>query len=402
MTVPTDLEIWASDNGSAIVGSLVATAAQWQSNITIGGATYGIIRFSFSGSPNLSSVLQGHALTITGMANDSNNGENMEVYAANNTNDTIDVLMPERTSNSDDETGATGSGSVTSSGARRKKPSSAKLGLGFKMPEKISDGHLNWLFNRCTEWIDYFANGGAITFRATLAAWKAVTRTGAGGEIINEGGGFVRFDETATDESGEGFYAQTTGAGVGVVELASPDMIWALLANEINETLTPVSAYLDFGSISATSTGTSTVTVYGARSEDAVSVGLPSALSASVIPWARVTADDTVTIYLYNPTGSPIDPAAGDFNVFVTKPNRNPANTLRGLKIKTNLLSGAYASGTALDTDLALDFNTAAFWLLLANTQHKEDLLNDAGAYAILQASTDADAIMAAMNGGSY
>ena len=121
-----------------------------------------------------------------------------------------------------------------------------------------------------------------------------------------------------------------------------------------------------------------------------------------MIPWARVTADDTVTIYLYNPTGAPIDPSAGDFNVFVTKPNRNPANTLRGLKIKTNLLSGAYASGTALDTDLALDNNTAAFWLLLANAQHKEDLLNDAGAYAILQASTDADAIMAAMNGGSY
>ena len=179
-------------------------------------------------------------------------------------------------------------------------------------------------------------------------------------------------------------------------------MIWSLLANEINETLTPASAYLDFGSISATSTGTATVTVYGARSEDLANVGLPSALSASVIPWARVTADDTVTIYLYNPTGAPINPAAGDFNVFVTKPNRNPANTIRGLKIKTNLLSGAYASGTALDTDLALDNNTAAFWLLLANTQHKEDLLNDAGAYAILQASTDADAIMNAMNGGSY
>ena len=400
MPVPATPEVWASEAGGSVVAGLTATNAEFLSTSIVGSVTYGLIKYTLTAA-NLSAVLPGHTFVTAGFVNAANNGS-FYITAADDTLNTITIRQTTRLDAVLNETGQTASSSVTSGGALLSAPSTAKQQQGYLAAERPSANHFNWLFNILTDWIVYFANGGAITLRATLAAWKAVTRTGAGGEIINEGGGFVRFDETATDESGEGFYAQTTGAGVGVVELASPDMIWSLLANEINETLTPASAYLDFGSISATSTGTATVTVYGARSEDLANVGLPSALSASVIPWARVTADDTVTIYLYNPTGAPIDPSAGDFNVFVTKPNRNPANTLRGLKIKTNLLSGAYASGTALDTDLALDNNTAAFWLLLANAQHKEDLLNDAGAYAILQASTDADAIMAAMNGGSY
>lgn len=401
MTVPDVPQIWASETGGNVVTGMTGTAAQHTgTNLVVNNVTYGLIEYQF-GATNLSAVLQSHTLNISGFTNAENNGS-FYIQSVDDTANTVIVRNTARTSAALDETGATAPATITTGGALKSAPSDVKQEQGYIPDEKPSAQHFNWLFNILTSWIVYLSNGGAITFRATLAAWKAITRTAVGGETINEGGGFIRFDDTATEEPGEGFYEQDTGAGRGVLELASPDMIWALLANEINETLTPVSAYIDFGSISASTAGTATVTVYGARGEDAVTVGLPSGLSTSVIPWGRVTADDTVTIYLYNPTGSPIDPAAGDFNVFVTKPNRNPANTIRGLKIKTNLLGGVYATGAALDADLALETNTAAFWLLLANTQHKEDLLNDAGAYAILQDSTNADAIMAAMNGGSY
>jgi hypothetical protein len=153
MAVSTDLEVWASSDGAAVAGPLTITAAQWQSNVTIGSAQYGVIRFTCSGSPDLSAVIAGHVITVTGFTNANNNGENMTIYAVNNSTDVIDVLMPERTSNSDDQTGATASGSVTTTGARRKKPSTSKFGLGFAIPEKPSDGHVNWVLNRITDWI---------------------------------------------------------------------------------------------------------------------------------------------------------------------------------------------------------------------------------------------------------
>ena len=250
--------------------------------------------------------------------------------------------------------------------------------------------------------LDAATLGGSITLRDTLAAWKAITRVVAGVEIVKEGSGLLRFDPTATEESGEGFYAQDVGSGLGVLELASPDMCLGLLGNDINESLQPITAYLDFASIAASSVGSASVTVYGARDGDPVLLGVPSSLSSSLIHWAKVTADDVVTIYLFNTSGAPIDPVASNFNIMVHKPARLPAITLRGLKIKNNLLSGSYVDGAALDADLAESTNTSDFWLLLANTQHKEDLLNDVAAYNLLKDSVDGDAIMSAMNGGSY
>ena len=79
---------WATDTGSAIVGSLVPTSAEYQSTIIQSGVTYGLIKYSFSGTPVLSGVLVGHQLTVAGFANAENNG----VYTVYSSNDTTDKI----------------------------------------------------------------------------------------------------------------------------------------------------------------------------------------------------------------------------------------------------------------------------------------------------------------------
>lgn len=62
------------------------------------------------------------------------------------------------------------------------------------------------------------------------------------------------------------------------------------------------------GSITAGAVGTVTVEVLGARPDEqqTVQVGLPSGINTGLVPWGNVTGKDTVTIYLYNRTASPI------------------------------------------------------------------------------------------------
>src|SRR5690349_9609536 len=65
----------------------------------------------------------------------------------------------------------------------------------------------------------------------------------------------------------------------------------------------------DVGSIAAGGQGLVTVPVVGARANRGmtVQVGLPSAWSTGLVPYGYVSADDVVTIVLYNSTGAPID-----------------------------------------------------------------------------------------------
>ena len=71
----------------------------------------------------------------------------------------------------------------------------------------------------------------------------------------------------------------------------------------------------DVGSIAAGGIGTVTITVKGARPDEGMTVlvGLPSTISTGLVPWGNVTANDTVVLYLYNRTGSPIDPSSADY-----------------------------------------------------------------------------------------
>jgi len=152
---PSKLPQWATSTGSNILTGLTATAAQWQSNITISGVQYGIIRYTFSGSPDLSTVIAGHKLNVTtGFTNTENKVSGAEIYAVNNTSDYIDALSLERISNSLDETGVSAtSTTVTDDGARIVEPSGSKKAAGFRSPEKPSDGMFNWLLYYIYSWL---------------------------------------------------------------------------------------------------------------------------------------------------------------------------------------------------------------------------------------------------------
>lgn len=75
------------------------------------------------------------------------------------------------------------------------------------------------------------------------------------------------------------------------------------------------SATVDVGSIATGAIGTVTISVLGARIDRGmtVQVGLPSSISTGLVPWGNVTANDVVTLYLYNRTGSSIDPASATY-----------------------------------------------------------------------------------------
>ena len=77
------------------------------------------------------------------------------------------------------------------------------------------------------------------------------------------------------------------------------------------------SASIDFASISAGAVGTQSVTVTGAKTGDVVALGPPSGINANLIWSGYVSAADTVTIRLYNPTGGAIDPASATWKVVV-------------------------------------------------------------------------------------
>lgn len=76
---------------------------------------------------------------------------------------------------------------------------------------------------------------------------------------------------------------------------------------------------LDVGSIGAGDKQTFTIAVPAARADEAqtVVVGVPSAFNQNVIPWAFVSADEVVTVVLWNPTAGSIDPAAATYTVRV-------------------------------------------------------------------------------------
>lgn len=72
----------------------------------------------------------------------------------------------------------------------------------------------------------------------------------------------------------------------------------------------------DFGNINAQTQSTTTVTVDGARSGDAVLVRPTTAVNGIILD-GTVTADDTVTIRAVNYSSGAIDPASQVYRVIV-------------------------------------------------------------------------------------
>jgi hypothetical protein len=204
-TKPTSLPTWATSTGSTIVGSLVATSAVFQNTVTQGGANYGQIKFTFSGSPSFASVIVGHKLTISGMAQTLNNFSNAYIYAVDDTADTIDVLLTSRTDATADETGATGAGTVTDAGAIIQEPTTAKKAQGFLTPQAPSDGGMNWFNNLVYQWL-YFINDSAFeafhkfTSAETWAASTGATLTRVAVDTSKMTGGQINIDIDGTTE----------------------------------------------------------------------------------------------------------------------------------------------------------------------------------------------------------
>ena len=72
---------------------------------------------------------------------------------------------------------------------------------------------------------------------------------------------------------------------------------------------------IDPANLNATTRGATTFTLTGAATTDIIIVNPPSDLNDDLIfAGAAVTAADTVTIYLYNPTAGAINQAAATFS----------------------------------------------------------------------------------------
>jgi hypothetical protein len=387
---------WATAVGGTVIGGLTLTAAEWVENINQGLLSYGVIEYSCSGSPDLSGVQQGHRLVASGFSSDLNNGT-FPVLSANNSTKKIRVLMTARKDDGADETGASASGEVITGGALLNPPTAAKQGQGYVPNELPNALQLNWMLNIFGQWLNYLAAGGANILRASLSVWRAVTRTGQGLEWI-QGQGAYRFKPTATDEPGEGFLAQDTGAGRGIIEAAHPDAMTAFLAGFQAEVLPAVTANLDFDSTAANAISTQTVTVPGALPGDAVILGPPAGIEAGFLWAGFVSAADIVTIRLAKITSGTVDPAAANWTVRVIRPNTMPVITARGQKIYFNLIGGVY-TGSTLEDDLQIAENAAAFELLVNSRQHRAALLDGGTIEAVIAASATADDIILATGG---
>ena len=93
---------------------------------------------------------------------------------------------------------------------------------------------------------------------------------------------------------------------VGALQVGDNDMVYGIEFGTVE---------INPASLNATTRGATTFTLTGAATTDIIIVNPPSDLNDDLIfAGAAVTAADTVTIYLYNPTASSIDQAAATFS----------------------------------------------------------------------------------------
>jgi hypothetical protein len=95
-------------------------------------------------------------------------------------------------------------------------------------------------------------------------------------------------------------------AAVGALQIGDNDMVYGIEFGTVA---------IDPASINATTRGATTFTLTGAATTDIIIVNPPATLNDDLIfAGAAVTAADTVTIYLYNPTAAGIDQASATFS----------------------------------------------------------------------------------------
>jgi hypothetical protein len=93
---------------------------------------------------------------------------------------------------------------------------------------------------------------------------------------------------------------------VGAIQASTGDMVYGLDFG---------TASVDPASIAATTRGSVTFTLTGAKTTDIIIVNPPADLNDDLIfCGAAISAANTVSIYLYNPTGSAINDTARTFS----------------------------------------------------------------------------------------
>lgn len=93
---------------------------------------------------------------------------------------------------------------------------------------------------------------------------------------------------------------------VGALQVGSNDTVYGIEFGTVE---------IDPAAINATTRGGTTFTLTGAATTDIIIVNPPSTLNDDLIYCgAAVTAADTVTVYLYNPTAGSINQAAATFS----------------------------------------------------------------------------------------
>jgi sugar lactone lactonase YvrE len=236
-TKPTTLPIWATNAGSNVVTGLAIDNINWQTGTT------STVRYTFTGSPDLSAVIVGHQLVASGCTDGTHNGT-FEIAAVNNASDWIEVVNAAVTDATLDEASSPGTAIAKTGTSLIQVPTSSKQTMGWLNSERPPAGYFNWLTNLAYDWLNwldgwstdtdaaiaelttnttvvtanttaavsnhYFVNSSArkkITLPSTFAVGDEIRITGMGaggwmikpatGDTINASGGSVPSSGTA-------------------------------------------------------------------------------------------------------------------------------------------------------------------------------------------------------------
>ena len=94
-------------------------------------------------------------------------------------------------------------------------------------------------------------------------------------------------------------------AAVGALQIGDNDTVYGIEFGTVA---------IDPANLAATTRGATTFTLTGAATTDIIIVNPPALNDDILFVGAAVTAADTVSIYLYNPTASAIDQASATFS----------------------------------------------------------------------------------------
>lgn len=213
---PSIVPTWATNTTTNILTSLDVN------NITYLGLTSPFnlptVRYSFSGSPNLSTVLIGHSLKVVGSTNLINDGQ-FKITNVNVASFYVDVINGARFDSNLDETSSPAVADVTTLSPELQEPSNAKKGQGFIAGEKPSASYFNFQFYWIGKWLDWIntAFSGFVTETNTITTLRAVNVADVGnGSLyyVKEIDAIYRYNDTLTaTNDGEFYVTPLTGAG---------------------------------------------------------------------------------------------------------------------------------------------------------------------------------------------